>query len=152
MSKINGKTKVKVLKGELPKRHSEQAAGFDLKAAEKSVIKSGKDAKIQSGIAIELPENSFGLIKERSSLAVNKKLFVLSGVIDQDYRGELLIHLFNFGAEDQEIAEGERIAQLIVIPIFCEIEKVETLSKTERGEKDFTNTHSLISNFFLYIL
>ena len=88
-----------------------------------------------------IPHGNYGRIAPRSGLAVKKMIDVGAGVIDSDYRGEVKVLLFNFGAEDFKVCKGDRIAQLIIEKYtITSIQEVENLSSTERGEAGFGST------------
>lgn len=129
----------------LPTRGSAYAAGWDLYANinEELVILPGETVKISTGIAIELPKNTFGGIFARSGLSTKKGLRPANCVaaIDEDFRGTVLVPLHNDSSKAATIQPHERIAQLIVLPyINCEIDEVEELSETDRGEGGFGST------------
>ena len=126
----------------IPTRGSEYAAGYDLYAATDYIIDIAPHStiKIGTGIAMELPEGTFGAIFARSGLATKKGLRPANciGVCDSDYRGEYIVPLHNDTDEIMSIEPGERIAQLIVMnfnPIEFNI--VDSLSNTERGDGGF---------------
>ena len=127
----------------LPAYGSEYAAGADLYAAEPAVIEAGKTAFIHTGIAVELPAGTVGLVYARSGLACKQDLAPANkvGVIDCDYRGEVMVALHNHGCETRRVERGDRIAQLVIAPYytaqFCE---AETLSETVRGAGGFGST------------
>ena len=128
-----------------PRYATEFSAGADLCAAidDAVTIAPAETAMIPTGIAIELERGTVGLICARSGLASKRHLAPANkvGVIDCDYRGELIVALHNHGAEAQTIAPGERVAQLLVVPyIACEFEEAEELSDTVRGEGGFGST------------
>ena len=103
------------------------SAGYDLYSTEDLVIPSLGTAKVRLGISIALPENTYGRIAPRSGLAL-KGIDVGGGVIDGDYRGEVAVVLFNHGST-YRVHRGDRIAQLIIIPILTpEIKVVSELS------------------------
>ena len=121
----------------LPERKHEEDAGLDLYSCEEVEILPNEIKTINTGIAIEIPKGYFGLIKDRSGLAT-KGLHVLAGVIDSNYRGEVKVVLINLSKEKIKIEKNSRIAQLIIIPYLkVNIQEVEELSQTERGEKGF---------------
>lgn len=129
----------------LPTRGSEYAAGWDLYAnlEEPLILQPGQLAKISSGIAIELPENTFGGVFARSGLSTKKGLRPANcvGVVDEDYRGPVIVPLYNDSENPAIIEPNERIAQLIILPyINCEINEVEELSTTGRAENGFGST------------
>ena len=129
----------------IPTRGSKDAAGWDLYAATDDCIEilPHCTAKIGTGIAIELPPLTFGAIFARSGLATKRFLRPANavGVVDSDYRGELIVALHNDSDESQYVDPKERIAQLIVVP-FVEVDwnEVEELDDTERGEGGFGST------------
>lgn len=139
-------TEVKVKKlnnlAKLPYRSSEFAAGYDLYAATEYDIEipPHKTVKIGTGLAFELPKNTFGAIYPRSGLATKRGLRLANciGVCDQDYRGEYIIPLHNDTDEIQTVEAGERIAQLILTPYIPMIfNEVDELSDTARGDGGF---------------
>lgn len=126
-----------------PTRGSEEAAGYDLYAATAVEVAPGQTVKIPTGISIALPKNTFGAIFARSGLATKRGLAPANkvGVVDSDYRGPVIVALYNQSAEVQKIEKGERIAQLVVIPYMPVIfEEKEELDDTERGEGGFGST------------
>ena len=139
--------KVKKLRdgAHLPTYGTEFSAGADLYACleEPVTILPGETKKIPTGIAMELPNGTAGLIYTRSSLGTKLGLAPANkvGVVDSDYRGEFLIFLHNHGAEPQTITHGERIAQLLVTPVFTPgFVEADTLSDTVRGAGGFGST------------
>ena len=139
--------RVKILRAGacLPTYGSAEAAGADLYAClEQDVtIEPGTTAFVPTGIALEVPRGCAGLIYARSGLACKKGLAPANkvGVIDSDYRGEIIVALHNHGAEPRTIASGERIAQFIITPVLTPgYEIAEELSETERGEGRFGST------------
>lgn len=128
-----------------PTYGSEFSAGADLYACEggEITIESGETKLIHTGLAMEIPEGYAGLIYARSGIATKRGLAPANkvGVIDSDYRGEIMVSLYNHSATAQTIADGERIAQLVITP-FLKVEYSETdnLSDTERGSGGFGST------------
>ena len=129
-----------------PVRGSNEAAGYDLYAniSEDFVeIKPHETKKIGTGIAMEIPDGYFGAVFARSGLATKEGLRPSNcvGVIDQDYRGEIIVALHNDSEASRFVTPGERIAQLAVIP-YLEIEfnKVDKLNTTSRGSGGFGST------------
>lgn len=132
-----------------PVRGSEYAAGYDLHAdlgdSSMILIHPGCVKKISTGIAIALPDNTFGAIYARSGLATKKGLAPANkvGVIDSDYRGPVIVALRNESNEPQIIEHGERIAQIVVQPyVPVEYNEVESIGTTARGEGGFGSTGS----------
>lgn len=129
----------------VPTYGSEFAAGADIYAAtEGSVtIEPGETKFIPTGLAFEIPEGYAGFMHARSGLASKRGLAPANkvGVIDSDYRGEVMVALHNHGKESQTVEEGERIAQMIIAPyITAEFVLSESLDDTSRGEGGFGST------------
>ena len=124
-------------------RGSEYAAGLDLYAridAGEQQILAGKTEKIGTGICIEIPEGYFGAIFARSGLATKRGLRPANcvGVVDSDYRGEIIVALHNDTDSCESIQEGDRIAQLVIMPYLnVELNEVSELSGTKRGDGGF---------------
>ena len=129
----------------LPTYGSAEAAGADLYACLEApvTIHPGKTVFVPTGIAMEIPRGYAGLAYARSGLACKQDLAPANkvGVIDSDYRGEFMIALHNHGSETRTVNHGDRIAQLVVTPVFTPgFEESETLSDTLRGEGGFGST------------
>ena len=129
----------------LPTYGSAEAAGADLYACleETVVIAPGQTCFIPTGLSMEIPVGCAGLIYARSGLACKKGLAPANkvGVVDSDYRGEFMVALHNHGDEPQTVSSGDRIAQLLITPVytpgFCE---VDSLSDTQRSAGGFVST------------
>lgn len=136
---------------QMPVYGDEYAAGLDLRSDEDCVIEAGKRKCIKTGLSIqwiknneddEEPEKFYLRLAPRSGLAFRQGIDIFGGVIDFNYRGEIKAILFNSGEEDFVIEKGDRICQAILTRIerFDEIEFVNELSETERGEGGFGST------------
>ncbi|XP_011783960.1 PREDICTED: deoxyuridine 5'-triphosphate nucleotidohydrolase, mitochondrial isoform X2 [Colobus angolensis palliatus] len=124
-----------------PTRGSPRAAGYDLYSAYDYTIPAMEKALVKTDIQIALPSGCYGRVAPRSGLAAKHFIDVGAGVIDEDYRGNVGVVLFNFGKEKFEVKKGDRIAQLICERIFHpEIEEVQALDDTERGSGGFGST------------
>lgn len=124
----------------LPKTHSENAGGFDLQSTESRKLFPGEQRLIGTGWAFAIPNGFVGLIRDRSGMA-GKRLTTRAGVIDSDYRGEVKVLLVNEGPEPYTIAVGDRIAQMLVMPIpFISTIEVSELKDTIRGSGGFGST------------
>ena len=139
--------KVKRLKDNafLPTYGSADAAGADLYACldDDVVIQPGASAFIPTGLAMEIPRGCAGLIYARSGLACKRGLAPANkvGVIDSDYRGEFIVVLHNHGSQEQVVSHGERIAQLVITPVFTPgFTEVEELTDTQRAAGGFGST------------
>lgn len=132
----------------VPQRQTEFSAGYDLSACcdEPITVKSGQTVKVHTGVAMEIDgdKNTVGLIYARSGIATKFGIAPANcvGVIDWDYRGELIVALHNSSENDFVINHGERIAQLVLAPVFTpEVEVVDELSDTDRGAGGFGSTN-----------
>lgn len=124
-----------------PTRGSARAAGYDLYSAYDCTIPPMEKALVKTDIQIALPSGCYGRVAPRSGLAAKHFIDVGAGVIDEDYRGNVGVVLFNFGKEKFEVKKGDRIAQLICERIYYpEIEEVQGLDDTERGSRGFGST------------
>ena len=129
----------------VPTYGSPCSAGADLYSAEEEdvTVPSGETRLIHTGIACEIPDGYVGLIFARSGLASKRGLAPSNkvGVIDSDYRGELMVSLFNQSKEDRTVERGERIAQLVIVPYLrADFEETGELSDTARGAGGFGST------------
>lgn len=123
-----------------PRRAHPGDAGLDLYARYPAVLAPGERAAVATGVAVAIPPGSVGLVTPRSGLAARNGVGVVNspGLIDAGYRGEIRVVLINHGRELFEIARGDRIAQLLVVPCSApEVELVEQLDETERGPDGF---------------
>jgi dUTP pyrophosphatase len=125
----------------LPTRGSRFAAGLDLHAIEAVTLEARGRAVVRTGLSVAIPRGFYGRIAPRSGLAVRHGLDVLAGVIDSDYRGEIMCALINHGDEPLEIMPGTRVAQLLIEAIALPLPVWgEDLSPTERGAGGFGST------------
>ena len=143
--KVNVKIKKLDDNAVIPTYGSEFSAGADLYYAgnEPLTIEAGKTVLVHTGVAMEIPQGLVGLVFARSGLATKRSLAPANkvGVIDSDYRGEIMVALHNHGLTEQTVAVGERIAQIVFTPyIGAEFDVVEELSDTVRGEGGFGST------------
>ena len=132
-------------KAVIPTYGSQEAAGADLYACldESVVIPAGKTVFVATGLALEVPKGCAGLIYARSSMGAKRGLAPANkvGVIDSDYRGQIMVALHNHGQEDQIVQPGERVAQLLITPVFTPgYVEVEELDDTLRGTGGFGST------------
>lgn len=129
----------------IPTYGSEFSAGADLYACldEEVEIRPGETFLVKTGIAMEIPKGYAGLIYARSGLATKRGLAPANkvGVVDADYRGEIMVALHNHSNQIQSIAPGERVAQMVIAPFLtAQFMEVEELEDTERGEGGFGST------------
>lgn len=118
-------------------------AAFDLSARSGGVLEPGERATIPTGIAVAIPPGHGGLVVPRSGLAAKHGLSVVNGpgLIDSGYRGEVNVILVNLGSKPFEYERGDRIAQLMVVPVVAPVLiEVDELGDTERGEGGLGST------------
>ena len=126
-----------------PTYGTEFSAGADLYSTEKMVIGVGETKLIKTGLAVEIPVGYVGLIYARSGLATKRGLAPANkvGVIDSDYRGEIMVALHNHSEATAAVEPFERIAQLVIMPIIqADFERADELSDTVRGAGGFGST------------
>ena len=141
------KTKRLTNSATIPTYGTRYSAGVDLAAdiTEPILVKPNMTVKIPTGIALELPEGTFGAIYARSGLATKQGLRPANcvGVIDNDYMGEIIVALHNDSEETRIIEPGQRIAQLVVTPyVSVSFDECENLKETDRGAGGFGSTGS----------
>ena len=129
----------------LPTYGTEYSAGADLYACieEPVTIGPGEAFLVHTGLSVAIPEGYAGLIFARSGLAVKQGLAPSNkvGVIDADYRGEIMVSLYNHSGESRIVEPGERIAQMVITPFLkADWQESEELSETERGAGGFGST------------
>ena len=134
------KIRVKAIRegARLPIRASAGSAGADLCCLEPFVLTAGERRGVPTGLTVEVPLGYYGRVAPRSGLAARHAIDVLAGVIDSDYRGELIILLINLGTESVSFKAGDRIAQLIIENAApSTFEFADDLSDTTRGDGGF---------------
>lgn len=137
------KLSIKKLSSEakVPTRAHHDDAGLDLYANENYTLKPGEIHGVQTGIAMAIPAGSVGLIWGKSGLALKAGIGVLGGVIDAQYRGEIVVIVTNHGTTEYHIGKGSKIAQILIQKIeLLETEEVIELDDTIRGAGAFGST------------
>lgn len=142
---VNLKLKIKKIdeKAVVPRYAHEGDAGLDLFAVEEKTIEVGDRALVRTGISMQLPENTEAQIRPRSGLALKNGITVLNtpGTIDEGYRGEVCIILINHSDKSFIVEKGMKIAQMVIKPVIkVDVEEVEELSESSRGESGFGST------------
>lgn len=121
----------------IPKRNNSNDAGLDLFSFDDIEIHPNEQKKISTKIAISLPKKTVGMICDRSSMG-SKGIKVFGGIVDEPYRGEIIVVLGNNSKETIKIKKGDKIAQLLIIPIlYSNVIEVNELSETTRGNQGF---------------
>lgn len=129
----------------LPRYHSELASGMDVEADLDSpvTLDPGEIKLIPTGFSLAIPSGYEVQVRPRSGLAIKKGITIINGpgTIDADYRGEVRIGLVNLGSEPFTVRRGDRIAQLVLSPVYrAELELVDALDRTKRGSGGFGHT------------
>ena len=128
----------------LPTYGSAFAAGADLYSDEGAfTVAPGETYLVHTGVSVEIPEGYAGFVHARSGMATKRGLAPANkvGVIDADYRGEVMVALHNHSNEPRTVEAGERVAQLVIAPFLkAEFEEAESLTETERGAGGFGST------------
>ncbi len=126
----------------VPMKQTDEAAAFDLYSCKQISIQPNSRLCVPTGIAMQIPTGYMGLIKSRSSVALHHSVDACAGVIDSDYRGEILVLLHNHCANaEYTIKAGDRIAQLLLLPVpDFEMVRVRNLTGTRRGHDGFGST------------
>lgn len=123
-----------------PERAHNTDAGLDLKALHPQRVMPSESAVFRTGVHVELPEGTAGLLVSKSGLNVKHNI-TSTGLIDQGYSGEIMVKLYNHGSEPYLIGAGDKISQLVVIPVrYEDVEIVQDLDNTERGSNGFGST------------
>lgn len=122
----------------LPERAHKTDAGLDIKARESRLIKAHKWALLHTGLHVQLPHGTAGLLVSKSGLNVNHGI-TSTGLIDEGYTGEIMVKLYNHSDTNYLVNAGEKISQLVIIPVLYEdINLCNSLDEnTERGDKGF---------------
>lgn len=121
----------------MPTRAYKTDAGLDLYSMDSCIVSARESQKFDTGVHIELPPDTVGFIKSRSSLNV-KYGICCEGVIDEGYTGSIVVNLFNNSGKDYLVIKGDKIAQLVILPVVKpDLELVDSLEQTERGDNGF---------------
>src|SRR3954462_2691510 len=129
----------------IPQRMTTGAAGYDLYASEEKLLHGQDQTLVPTGVALQIPEGCFGLIKPRSGWALNHRISVDAGIIDSDFRGDIQVLLVNRGTQPFTIQKGDRIAQLVLVQnITPPIQEAKVLSSSRREDKGFGSTDGVL--------
>lgn len=124
----------------MPTRAHPWDAGLDLYAKECGILRPCENETFDTGVHIEIPEGCVGLIKSKSGLMVNHHI-VTDGTIDAHYTGSIRVKLFNLNRREYRVWAGDKIAQLVIVPcLLPELELVDKLEETDRGDNGFGST------------
>ena len=124
----------------LPTRGHAHDGGLDLYAREGQIVPAKESAKFDTGVHVEIPVGYCGVLMSKSGLNVNFGL-TSDGLIDAGYTGPICVKLYNNSGRDYKVEEGDKISQLVIMPIITpELEEVDSLEDTERGDNGFGST------------
>ena len=124
----------------MPTRAHETDAGLDIYARERKIIRANSSAVFDTGVQVELPSGTVGMLKSRSGLNVKHGL-TSEGVIDVGYTGSICVKLYNLSPKDYIVEKGDKISQLVILPIVApNLDLVDRLEHTERGNGGFGST------------
>lgn len=123
-----------------PSRAHATDAGLDLYAMHSGVVRAGQSATFHTGVHVELPEGTAGILLPKSGLMVKHDIITF-GVVDEPYRGEILVHMFNCGQTDYRVERCDKISQMLIVPVRYEnVEVVYELSESDRQNAGFGST------------
>lgn len=124
----------------LPQRAHDTDAGLDLRTPVDAYVRAGGSTVIDTGVHIQLPPNTVGMIKSKSGLNT-KDGIVSEGVIDEGYTGTILVKLYNHGTEAKQFGRGDKITQLVVLPVlYPRVEQAEEIQGGPRGDNGYGST------------
>ncbi len=127
-------------RAKLPLRAHPTDSGADLFALERTILPAHRITKVRTGIAIELPESTSGIIWGKSSVE-SKGIKAMAGLVDAPYRGELIVCMYNLNETEFVFEAGQKVAQLVVLPtLYPTFEEVAELTDTSRGAGGFGST------------
>lgn len=124
----------------MPSRGHETDAGLDLRTPKAVTVPAYGSAIVDTGVHVALPQGCAGLLVSKSGLNVRHDI-TSTGLIDEGYTGSIVVKLYNHGGGDHQLAAGDKITQLVVLPVVCEsLEQVSAFNATERGDNGFGST------------
>jgi len=124
-----------------PTRATDGSAGFDLYATDNHMVWPGARVKIPTGVKMAIPDGYAGFVWPRSGMAVRHGFDILAGLIDSDYRGEVMVAAINHGDQPIEIRRGDRVAQIVFSPVLIRAEVVDAIdNESQRGAGGFGST------------
>lgn len=124
----------------LPQRAHDTDAGLDLRTPVDAYVRAGGSTVIDTGVHIQLPPGTVGMLKSKSGLNVRDGI-VSEGVIDEGYTGTILVKLYNHGTEAKQFSRGDKITQLVVLPVlYPRVEQTEEIQGGPRGDNGYGST------------
>lgn len=124
----------------MPRREHATDAGLDIRAMKKGLVRAGQSVTFHTGVHIQLPPNTAGLFVSKSGLMMNHDI-TATGLVDEGYDGEIMVKLFNHGNTDYMVEAGDKIGQLVVMPVLYEpVQIVDSIAAGKRGGAGFGST------------
>lgn len=124
----------------MPTRGHEADAGLDLRTPKAVTVPAYESTTINTGVHVALPHGCAGLLVSKSGLNVKHDI-TSTGLIDEEYTGSIVVKLYNHGGEDYTFEAGDKVTQLVVLPVVCEpLEQVTVVNRTARGDNGFGST------------
>lgn len=124
----------------IPSRGHGTDAGLDLRTPEAVTVPAYGSVTVDTGVHVALPHGCAGLLVSKSGLNVRHDI-TSTGLIDEEYTGSIVVKLYNHGGEDYRFETGDKVTQLVVIPVVCEpLEQVSAFNRTARGDNGFGST------------
>lgn len=124
----------------MPPRGHKTDAGLDLRTPKAVTVPAYGSVTVDTGVHVALPHGCAGLLVSKSGLNVRHDI-TSTGLIDEGYTGSIVVKLYNHGGEDHEFEAGDKVTQLVVIPVVCEpLEQVSAFNPSERGDNGFGST------------
>ena len=124
----------------VPIRMHPTDAGLDIRAMRDGIVRAGQSAIFHTGVHVQLPPDTAGLFVSKSGLMMKHDI-TATGLVDEGYDGEIMVKLFNHGSNDYNVKAGDKIGQLVIMPVFYEpIQVVDSIVGGERGSSGFGST------------
>lgn len=124
----------------MPDRAHPTDAGLDIRAMQKGLVRAGRSAVFRTGVHIQLPKGTAGLFVSKSGLMMRYDI-TATGLVDEGYDGEIIVKLFNHGGDDYMVHAGDKIGQLVIMPVMYEsVQVVNSIEGGKRGSHGFGST------------
>lgn len=124
----------------MPSRGHKTDAGLDLRTPKAVIVPAYGSVTVDTGVHVALPHGCAGLLVSKSGLNVKHDI-TSTGLIDEGYTGSIVVKIYNHGGEDYVFEAGDKVTQLVVLPVVCEpLEQVAAFNRTERGDNGFGST------------
>lgn len=123
-----------------PTRAHNTDAGLDLYSMHSGIVRACQAGTFHTGVHVELPNGTAGILMPKSGMMVHHNLLTF-GIVDEGYDGEILVHIFNLGSEDYNVHAGDKISQMLIVPVMYEsVDIVNEIMSGDRGSNGFGST------------